>query len=69
MGLDASAYLPTFMDMTDGKVHEINWAKTLKLPKGSFICFDRGFTDYGWYSSLMQNGIFFVTRLKRQRRY
>jgi len=64
MGLDASGYLPVFMDMTDGKVHEINWAKTLTLPKGSFICFDRGFTDYGWYSSLMQNGIFFVTRIK-----
>ncbi len=64
MGLDADGYLPTFMDMTDGKVHEINWAKTLNLPKGSFAVFDRGFTDYSWYSSLMTNGIFFVTRLK-----
>jgi len=64
MGLDVDGYLPTFMDMTDGKVHEINWAKTLKLQKGSFAIFDRGFTDYGWYSSLMKNGIFFVTRLK-----
>jgi len=64
MGLDADGYLPAFMDMTDGKVHEIKWAKTLKLPKGSFTVFDRGFTDYGWYSSLMTNGIYFVTRLK-----
>ena len=65
MGIDADGYLPTFMDMTDGKVHEINWAKeTLKLPKGSFAVFDRGFTDYGWYSTLMTDGIFFVTRLK-----
>ncbi len=66
MGIDADGYLPTFMDMTDGKVHEINWAKeTLKLPKGSFAVFDRGFTDYSWYSTLMTDGIFFVTRLKR----
>lgn len=65
MGIDADGYLPTFMDMTDGKVHEVNWAKeTLKLPKGSFAVFDRGFTDYTWYSSLMTDGIFFVTRLK-----
>jgi len=65
MGIDADGYLPTFMDMTDGKVHEINWAKeTLKLPKGSFAVFDRGFTDYSWYSTLMADGIFFVTRLK-----
>lgn len=64
MGLDADGYLPAFMDMTNGKVHEINWAKTLNLPKGSFAVFDKGFTDYDWYSSLMTNGIFFVTRLK-----
>jgi hypothetical protein len=64
MGLDADGYLPKFIDMTSGKVHEINWAKTLKLPKDSFVCFDRGFTDYAWYNDLAANGIFFVTRLK-----
>ena len=63
-GLDADGYLPAFMNMTNGKVHEINWARTLALPKGSFLCFDRGFTDYNWFSSLMDNGLFFVTRLK-----
>lgn len=26
--------------------------------------FDMGFTNYKWYQSLMENGIFFVTRLK-----
>ena len=64
MGLDADGYIPAFIDMTTGKVHEINWAKTLKLPKGSFICFDRGFTDYAWYKELTINSIYFVTRLK-----
>jgi len=63
-GLDADGYLPSFMDMTNGKVHEINWARTLKLPRGSFAVFDRGFKDYDWYASLMKNGIFFVSRLK-----
>ena len=64
MGLDADGYIPAFMDMTSGKVHEINWAKTLKLPNGSFVCFDRGFTDYAWYNDLTMHSIFFVTRLK-----
>ncbi len=64
MGLDADGYIPAFMDMTSGKVHEINWARTLKLPKGSFVCFDRGFTDYAWYNDLTTNTIYFVTRLK-----
>ena len=57
-------HLPVFMDMTKGKEHEINWARTLKLPKGSFVCIDRGFTDYHWYSELTTNAIFFVSRLK-----
>jgi len=64
VGLDADGYLPTFINATDGKTHEINWAKTLKLPKGSFAVFDRGFTDYTWYQALNKDGIFFVTRLK-----
>jgi hypothetical protein len=64
IGLEADGSIPAFMDMTSGKVHEINWAKTLKLPKGSFVCFDRGVTDYAWYNDLTINSIFFVTRLK-----
>jgi len=64
MGLDADGYLPEFMDLTDGKSHEINWAKALKLPQGSMAVFDMGFTDYGWYQPLMDNGVYFVTRLK-----
>lgn len=64
VGLDADGYLPAFMDMTTGKVHESTWAKTLKLPNGSYTVFDRGFTDYKWYSALTENGIFFITRLK-----
>ena len=65
-GLDADGYLPEFFDMTEGKFHEIRWAKTLlNLPKDSFAVFDRGFNDYEWYSRLTEKGIFFVTRLKK----
>ena len=64
VGLDIDGYLPTFINATDGKTHEINWAKTLKLPKGSFAVFDIGFIDYTWYQTLTRGGIFFVTRLK-----
>jgi len=64
MGLDANGYLPTFMSLTDGRVHESRWAKTLTLPRGSIAVFDRGFPDYSWYETLTKNGIFFVTRLK-----
>jgi len=65
VGLDVDGYLPTFMDMTNGKAHEINWARTLKLQPGSCVVFDRGFTDYSWYQLLTEQKITFVTRLKK----
>ena len=64
IGLDGDGYLPEFVNLATGKEHEINWAKTLKLPAGSMAVFDMGFTDYKWYQSLMKSGIYFVTRLK-----
>lgn len=47
--------------MTTGSCHELNWAKSLQLPKGSTAVFDRGFNDYGWYNKLTQKVIYFVT--------
>jgi hypothetical protein len=64
-GLDADGYLPAFMNMTDGKKHEVDWAKTLTLHPGACVVFDRGFTDYSWYQQLTNRKITFVTRLKR----
>jgi len=64
-GLDADGYLPAFMNMTDGKKHEVDWAKTLTLHSGACVVFDRGFTDYSWYQQLTNRKITFVTRLKR----
>lgn len=65
MGLDADGYLPAFMDMTTGKIHESTWAKALCLPPGSTVVFDKGYNDYDWYQSLTDRKITFVTRLKR----
>ncbi len=65
VGLDAGGYLPAFMDMTKGKDHEIKWARTLNLPKGSFVCYDRGFIDYQWSNKLASQSIFSVARLKK----
>ena len=63
-GLDADGYLPVFVDMTNGKTHDLEWARKLDVPPGSCIVFDRGYTDYNWYYDLDKNKITFVTRLK-----
>ncbi len=64
IGLDADGYLPAFVDLTEGKEHEINMARELELPRGSYVVFDRGYTDYTWYQELCEEDIRFVTRLK-----
>jgi hypothetical protein len=62
--LDHEGYLPVFAHITEGKVHEINIARELSLPKGSIVVMDRGYVDYAMFSRWTEEGIYFVTRLK-----
>lgn len=54
VGLDHDGYLPAFVTVTEGKKHEIHWARALNLPAGSVAVFDRGFYDYKLFNSLSQ---------------
>lgn len=67
--LDHDGLIPSFMDITDGKTHEVTVARSLQLPKGSILTMDRGYVDYAWFQSLDTKGIYFVTRSKSNMRY
>lgn len=69
LGLDHRGCIPAFATITDSKMSDSNYAKTLKLPKGSIVVFDRGYNDYGWYKSLNTQGVFFVTRQRSNAKY
>jgi len=69
VGLDHDGHLPAFVEITEGRCNEIHWARTLELPAGSMVVFDRGFTDCAWGKSLSEKNIRFVTRLKRRMPY
>jgi len=69
VGLDHDGLLPAFMTITDGKSHDITAARSLQLPKGSIVVMDRGYNDYTWYNQLNSQGVFFVTRLRKNARY
>ena len=62
--LDHSGFLPAFVSITDGKIHESKVAKSIRLAKGSIVVEDRAYTDYKWFCQLQENGIFFITRQK-----
>ena len=59
--LDADGYLPAFKNITNGKCHQMQWAKALILQPGSYVVFDGDYNDYTWYESLTKRKIIFVT--------
>ena len=63
--LDHDGNIPAFVSVTDARTHESRVAKTLELPKGSIVAFDKGYINYPWFRILCGKGIFFVTRLKK----
>jgi hypothetical protein len=67
--LDHDGYLPTFLVITDGKHHEGPIARQQTFAPGTIVVFDKGYTDFAWFSALTAAGVFFVTRLKRQADY
>ena len=62
--LDHDGYLPCYAVITEGKVHEMQVARRLSLPRGTMLVFDRGYTDYAWFQRLTEDGVHFVTRMK-----
>jgi Transposase DDE domain/Domain of unknown function (DUF4372) len=62
--LDHQGLLPSFALVTEGRVHESRVARTLRFDPGTIVVFDRGFTDYAWFSALDADGVYFVTRMK-----
>lgn len=67
--LDHDGYLPCYAVITEGKVHEIQVARKLKLQPGTMLVFDRGYADYDWFQRLTEEGVHFVTRLKDNATY
>jgi len=63
--LDHDGHLPAYAVVTPGRRHELRVARRLKLERGALVVFDRGYTDYEWFRALSEQGVWFVTRLKR----
>jgi hypothetical protein len=62
--LDLRGNIPSFVHISDGKMHEVNVLDILVPEAGSFYIMDRGFTDFSRWFSLHQALAFFVIRGK-----
>jgi len=71
--LDLRGNIPSFIHISDGKLHDVNILDELLPEPGAFYIMDRGYLDFERLHRLHQAGAFFVTRaksnLKAQRRY
>ena len=67
--LDHDGYLPSYAVITEGKKHEVCVARQMRFAPGTILVFDRGYTDYEWFASLIQQAVYFVTRLKENADY
>ena len=71
--LDLRGNIPSFLHISDGKLHDVNVLDLLLPEPGAFYIMDRGYIDFERLHRLHQAGSFFVTRaksnLKAQRRY
>ena len=62
--LDLRGPIPAFIEITDGKVHDVNILDILATEPGSFYVMDRGYLDFQRLYTLHQTSAFFVIRAK-----
>jgi IS4 transposase len=62
--LDLRGSIPSWVVITDGKVHDVNLLDQLVFEAGAFYIFDRGYVDFARLYRIHQSSAFFVTRAK-----
>jgi hypothetical protein len=63
--LDLRGSIPTFIHISDGKLHDVNVLDLLLPEPGAFYLMDRAYVDFDRLHALSQAGSFFVTRAKK----
>ncbi len=67
--LDLRGNIPTFIHISDGKLHDVNILDILPLEAGAFYVMDRGYVDFTRLYTIAQSNAFFVTRAKSNLKY
>src|SRR5271167_3182790 len=66
--LDLRGSIPSFIFISDGKMHDVNILDHLLPEAGAFYVMDRGYVDFERLARLDDAGSFFVTRAKSNMR-
>ena len=63
--LDLRGPIPTFLEVSEGKLHDVNILDAIVPEPGSFYAMDRAYVDFERLHVFHRSGAFFVTRTKR----
>ena len=67
--LDLCGNIPTFIHISDGKLHDVKVLDLLVPEAGAFYVMDRGYVDFERLYALHARGAFFVIRAKSNLKY
>ncbi|MCP4606100.1 MAG: IS4 family transposase [Proteobacteria bacterium] len=67
--LDLRGSIPTFIHISDGKLHGVNVLDILLPEPGTFYVMDRGYVDFERLYALALAGAFFIVRAKSNTRF
>jgi len=62
--LDLKGNIPSFIHVSEGKLHDVHALDLLELEAGAIYVMDRGYVDFARLHTLHLAGAFFVTRTK-----
>ena len=68
--LDHAGHIPSFVHISDGKLHDVKAADTFfDIQPDSIYCVDKAYVSYEWLHSIHKTKAFFVTRAKTNMDY
>jgi len=63
--IDLRGNIPTFIHLTDAKVHDVNVLDIIRLEPGAFYIMDRGYLDFSRLHEIHLTSAFFIIRAKK----
>jgi hypothetical protein len=67
--LDLHGNIPSFIHVSDGKMHDVNALDLIDFEAGAFYLFDRGYIDFARLFAITEGNAFFVTRAKSNMKF
>lgn len=67
--INAADDVPLKISFTAASANDMPFLREINLEPGSFIVFDKGYVNYSEYERFSKEGVFFVTRQKKDAKY